>query len=80
MTFGGTIGTQAAVQAVRKLDQLARDDIRAAVLSGLTDAAMPTKRPAFWDQRLKRRCIEETAYAFRLGKGFRMAAPMHRVA
>jgi hypothetical protein len=29
MTFGGTIGTQAAVQAVRQLDQPARDDIRA---------------------------------------------------
>jgi hypothetical protein len=27
----------------------------------LTDAAIPAKRPAFLDQRLKRRCIEETA-------------------
>jgi len=48
--FGGTIGTQAAVQTVRELDQLAGDDIRAGRSfpeSALTDAAIqviPPKR------------------------------------
>jgi hypothetical protein len=45
--FRGKIGTHAAVQALLKLDQLARDDIRAGSpfrKSALTDAAIPTKR------------------------------------